>query len=535
MKPSTCSAIAPPGAEIEPAANWPTLLAVAVFSAALLRGHWLALGLLRSYPSATLLALLAVLAFCIAASGMTYEAAPRPLRTLMRGLAIACGLYSILLYPSVPAIAHDFNGWSQFMLSAAWLSAGLAAVLAMQRPAWLLYCGFYVYWVKHAAGYIAGFPYETLLDVYPLIQLPAYLAASLLALELVKRAWPAGRKHLDGAAPYWTVLFIAVAMQAANYFYSSLAKGSLDGGVLDWMLHNENRNIYHIALHNKQLLWGDWTALTGAVSSLLQLVGRPFAVGVFLIQLSAILVFSNRRLLLLQFALFDLMHLGIFVLVGANFWTWFMVNLSIIAAASQLPRSAFNWRTGAAGALAIALSPLFAHVARLGWYDSLAVNEVYFEVMQKDGGTARVPSTAFGFYSYPIAHMSFGLPPGNYLPTATNGGTLSSAVLRQSYRCDFSSSAPAAGAAWNGAALSAFIRGFHRQVLGKTGPDGRWSNQLYPHHFWSAPSVEHAFAGVDMRSVDAYRLVVESVCLDPDSGALKRKVYHNEYRIGLAG
>jgi hypothetical protein len=535
MEPSTCNAIAPPGAEIEPAANWPALLAVAVFSAALFQGYWLAERLLRNYPSATLPALGAVLAACIAASGIGYGGAPRALCTLMRGLAISCGLYSILLYPSVPAVAHDFNGWSQFMLSAAWLSAGMAALLAMRRPAWLLYCGFYAYWVKHAAGYITGFPYETLLDVYPLIQLPAYLAVSLLALELAKRAWPAGRKHLAGAAPYLTILFIAIAMQAANYFYSSLAKGGLDGGVLDWVLNNENRNIYHIALHNKQLLWGDWTALTSAVSGLLQLVGRPFAVGVFLIQLSAILVFANRRLLLVLFTLFDLMHLGIFVLAGANFWTWFMVNLSIIAAASQLPRSAFNWRTGAAGALAIALSPLFAHVARLGWYDSLAVNEAYFEVVTKDGGTARVPSTAFGFYSYPIAHMSFGLPPGNYLPTATNGGTLSSAVRRLSYRCDFSSAAPAAGAGWNGAALSAFIRGYHRQVIGKAGPDGRWSRQLYPHHFWSAPSVEQAFTGVDMRGVDAYRLVVESVCLDPDSGALKRKVYHNEYRIDLAG
>lgn len=535
MEPSTCSAIAPPGAEIEPAANWPALLAVAVFSAALFQGYWLAERLLRSYPSATLPALGAVLAACIAASGIDYGAAPRPLRTLMSGLAISCGLYSILLYPSVPAVAHDFNGWSQFMLAAAWLSAGMAALLALRRPAWLLYCGFYAYWVKHAAGYITGFPYETLLDVYPLIQLPAYLAVSLLALELAKRAWPAGRRHLAGTAPYWTILFIAIAMQAANYFYSSLAKSGLDGGVLDWVLHNENRNIYHVALHNKQLLWGDWTALTSAVSGLLQVVGRPFAVGVFLIQLSAILVFANRRLLLVLFTLFDLMHLGIFILVGANFWTWFMVNLSIIAAASQLPRSAFNWRTGAAGALAIALSPLFAHVARLGWYDSLAVNEAYFEVLQKDGGAARVPSTAFGFYSYPIAHMSFGLPPGKYLPTATNGGTLSSAVLHQSYRCDFSSSAPAANTAWNGAALSAFIRGFHRQVLAKAGPEGHWSNRLYPHHFWSAPSVEKAFAGVDMRRVDAYRLVVESVCLDPDSGALKRKVYRNEYRIDLAG
>jgi hypothetical protein len=535
MEPSTLATAAPSTTRLGPAGDAFAAAGVAMVSAGLLQAWWLAEKVLRWYPSSTLPALLAAIAACAAGSGVGYTAVPRALRTLMRGMAIACGLYSVTLYPAIPAVVHDFSGWSQFILNAAWLTAGLAALLAMRRPAWLLYCGFYVYWIKHAAGYITGFPFHTMLDVNPLIQLPVYLALSVVALELAKRWWQQGRMRLGGDTPYRTILFIAVAMQAANYFYSSLAKGGLDGGLLDWALNNENRNIYHIALHNRQLLWGDWTALTGAVSALLQFAGRPFAVGVFLIQLMAILVFTNRRLLLVLFALFDLMHIGIFLLVGANFWTWFMVNLSIIAAVSQLPRGAFSWKTGAAGALAIALAPLFANTARLSWYDSLAVNEAHFEVELADGTTARVPSTAFGFYSYPIAHMSFGLPPGEYLPTATNGGTFSSAILRQSYRCDFTGTAPAMEAVWDGASMSAFIRAYHRHVLGKAGPDGRWSNRLYPHHFWSAPSLEAAFAQVDMRRVNAYRLMVDSVCLDPATGALKRKVHHNEYRIDLAG
>lgn len=535
MEPPTLAAAAPAAMRNAPAGDALAVACVAVASTAVFQGWWLLENLLRWYPSGTLPAFLAVVAACIAGSGIGYASAPRPLRTLMRGTAIACGLYSVLLYPAFPAVAHDFNGWSQFILNLAWLTAGVAALLAMRRPAWLLYCGFYVYWIKHAAGYVTGFAFHTMLDVNPLIQLPVYLALSLAALELAKRWWPQARTHLAGDKPYWTILFVAVSIQAANYFHSSLAKAALDGGLLDWALSNENRNIYHVALHNKQLLWGDWSALTGAVSALLRFLGRPVALVVFLIQLAAILVFTSRRLLLVLFTLFDLMHVGIFVLVGANFWTWFMVNLAIIAAVSQLPRGAFNWKTGAAGALAIALAPLFANTARLGWYDSLAVNEAHFEAELADGTSARVPSTAFGFYSYPIAHMSFGLPPGQYLPTATNGGTLSSAILRQSYRCDFASTAPATGAAWDGGRLSAFIRAYHRHVLERTGPDGRWSNSLYPHHFWTAPSVERAFAGVDMRRVRAYRLVIESVCLHPGTGALKRKVHRNEYRIDLAG
>lgn len=327
----------------------------------------------------------------------------------------------------------------------------------------MLFCGFYIFWIKNVAGYITGLPYSTLLDVLPLMQLPVYLALSLVALEFMKRNRLAlfsrfsDNLRAGSEAPYLVVLLIAVAMQAANYFYSSLAKGGLDGGPFDWVLNNENQNIFHVALYNKQLLWGEWTALSDAVTTMLHFVGRPFVIGILLIQLGALVVFANRRFLLILFALFDLMHVGIFALVGANFWTWFMVNLSIIAAVSRLPREAFSWKVGLAGAAAILLAPLFATVARLGWYDSLAINSVYFAAVQSNGSVERVPSTMFGFYSYPISHMSFGLPPGKYLPTRTNGGTSSSAVLRQSYRCDFIQSASPFETGWDGDRLTAYI------------------------------------------------------------------------------
>lgn len=97
---------------------------------------------------------------------------------------------------------------------------------------------------------------------------------------------------------------------------------------------------------------------------------------------------------------------------------------------------------------------------------------------------------------------------------------------------------PAVGFAskkWNGRILSDFVKGYHHQILTKVGPDGRWSNIVYPHHFWSSPSIEQAFATVDMRQVSAYVMVIDSVCLDPETGAMKRKVYRNEYRIDVAG
>ena len=95
-------------------------------------------------------------------------------------------------------------------------------------------CGFYIYWIKHTAGYITGFPYHTLLDVNPLIQLPVYLALPVVGLALLQRRRRAAWPRIGGAAPWQAILFVAIALQAGNYFYSSLARGSLDGGLLDW-------------------------------------------------------------------------------------------------------------------------------------------------------------------------------------------------------------------------------------------------------------------------------------------------------------
>lgn len=82
------------------------------------------------HPSMSLFGLVLLAAACMATSGVTYTSVPRPLRTLMRGLAIASGLYSVLLFPAIPAVAHNFNGWSEQILTGAWLMAAIAALLA---------------------------------------------------------------------------------------------------------------------------------------------------------------------------------------------------------------------------------------------------------------------------------------------------------------------------------------------------------------------------------------------------------------------
>ncbi len=480
------------------------------------------LGGLAKSPSAAWGSIGGVVIVCALASKVSCRDLPDAVRILLRGLVIACGLYNLLLFPDFPVIASRLGEHAEAGIHAAWLAAAVAAVLAWQRPAWLLFCASYAFWLKQVAGWATGFPYHTLLDVLPLYQMPAYLAIAVVVHRLLRR------QQADPQKTWRVVLWVAIAMQVANYVVAGVAKVTLNGSFLEWPLHNDTTNILLVALHNKQLLWGDASRLADAVIAGLWAVQRPLAVVLLLAQLGMIAAFSHKRVMLGLFVVVDLMHIGIFGVVGANFWSWFMVNLAIIAAVARVPAAAFGWRSGLVGAALIAIAPALIKVMPLAWYDTRAVNSLYFEMVDDAGRATRVPNTFFGFYSYPIAHMSFGLPPGAYLPTLTNGGTPKSRIRTQAEQCRFSSTESPFMKDWNAETMQRFVQAYHRHAVGKANAEGHWSNAVYPHHFWSAPSVEQAFSQVDLRRIRHYRLVIESDCLDK-TGAVSRTLYRNEF------
>ena len=167
----------------------------------------------------------------------------------------------------------------------------------------------------------------------------------------------------------------------------------------------------------------------------------------------------------------------------------------------------------------------FYRVAQLGWYDTLALNTAHFEARTADGRSVRVPNALFGFYSYPVAHMSFGFPEGgNYFPTSTNGGTDRFDVVELARSCSFAADqlgAPHA-ARWDGEGLADFVAALHADVLRREPGPLPWRANLYWHHFWNPPSVFAAFRDVRMDEVTGYELVVDSVCLSNGPGRADR-------------
>jgi hypothetical protein len=282
------------------------------------------------YPSGISVSLIGVFAVCAGTSWTKIEDIPAALGIFVRGCSLVCGAYAVLLFPDFPAPAHDLRGWAQPVLVLAWSVAGLSAVAAFWRPTWLLFTSFYIIWVKLFAGYATGFRFHTILDILPLYQAPAIVALSIAALAIACRLRPSPTSYLKIYRDLIGNLLViaAIAMQAANYFYSGTAKMSLEGPSFYWVLNNNVGSLLRVALYEKQLLWGEVAGVTTVVDQMLSYLGRPMAFAILGAQLAAVLMFINNRLLIGLFIVFDLVHLGIFAVVGANFWTWLTFNLA---------------------------------------------------------------------------------------------------------------------------------------------------------------------------------------------------------------
>ncbi|MEM7252871.1 MAG: hypothetical protein AAF493_15755 [Pseudomonadota bacterium] len=498
------------------------------------------------YPSATPLSFLAALAFSGLFYRLQYSEFSTAFKVLLRGVAIISLAYFIGTYPAYPDVTGVFRGYAMAVTFLAWGVAIGAALLTLWRPSWAFVVGFYLWWSKDLAIHITGLNISTL-TVFPLWQALMLSVIAAVMLKVLssdgiqrfrfanefnlKRLFESKAHIADG------IVFGVMCIHLANYFYSGWRKATLSGGFTSWVGENQPGNIFVVALDNQQIGWIEWfdvaVQLLNAMNPITLLLTFVILVG----QLAAIIVFRWRGTLIVFFLFADLLHLGIFMLVGANFGEWFLLNIALGVAIAFTRADIFSWRYAVLGAVIILTAPSAFTVARLGWYDSLANNKTVFLVEDAEGNRTTVPSSYFLYYSNKIGHMSFGHPPGKYFPIATNGGVYQQRGLVEKARtCSFrpgESRSPFADI-WNAGAVTKFIKGYHQYALGRS-EDGRSPNyHLYWHHWYPPPSVHETFRAVDLRNIVAYVLKIESVCLRIEDNKIHRDVkYVNEFRIEL--
>jgi len=441
-------------------------------------------------------------------------------------------LYAFLLFVWVASLISGFLCY--------WMSS-----LSILPPAFLL-------WSNLLAGHVTGLPTTTYIDVQPLTEVSNCIGLGLLINQVYLRLQrDSGGLTADPGRAGGAVrandtfanllLLIAISVHLANYFGAFVAKMKLDGPFGAWITENNPAYIFLVALDDDHIIFAGYPRIVSLVYHGLDYVCLYSNIWIILIQFLAVAAFLlPRSAFLLLLVMFDVMHIAIFLTVGANFWPWIILNIIIatVVAGPYFRPQSMAMRFVATGFILVA--PLIAHVTYLGWYDSGANNKLYFEAVDKSGKRYPVPTNFFTYYSYSFGHMDYGMPePGTAFATGEpNGGVDSNYKLFLAGRsCDVGVLTQNRAHNWfDREKLPDFIRNYHRLALWIDSKIGTFPYDFYPHHFYVPFSRSTDFDGLDKRLIVAYIYRRDSVCVSFDEGALRRKLVSSaEYRIPING
>jgi hypothetical protein len=323
------------------------------------------------------------------------------------------------------------------------------------------------------------------------------------------------------------LFLIAVGIHFGNYFHSALAKLLLPDGPILWAIDNSTNNLISVTLDGGFLPIGHWPELTALLHDSFAKIVVLSNATILLGQLAAIVAVLRARWIIAITVFYDITHVVIFLVSGILFWKWILLNAVIVAAAASLRGQKFSRLEMVAASLAVVFGITSFFAARLAWYDTSAYNRASIYAVTGSGQEVEVPSNYFLGASVAFAQMRLGSPePNLHLPTLTWGSTVDPQIVRAARECNFSRLEPGNPYPFHAAEVARLIRQHHRAMLSHVSAAGHFAYDWYPHHIWSNPLLFRQFATVDMRSILAYRYVVEAVCVDFSDGRLRRRVLH---------
>lgn len=363
-------------------------------------------------------------------------------------------------------------------------------------------------------------------EFFPLVELSMFMViGAALSLHLGKtrwRNWISESTHPDAPQVLEFVALAAISAHMANYLYSGVTKVGLGSYGVDWVL--ENKTQYLLMVYHGMGM-SPLSVIDGLPELLYVAFDRFFVVSNLLIfagQLAAITAMVRIRWLMVLTAFYDLTHIVIYLCTGIFFYKWIVLNFAIIAGLATIRYKRINVVQGAFLTAFIISAPLVFWVARLGWWDTRALNQERIYAVFKDGAELEVPTNYWGSFAVHFAQMRLlrGRS-GNFFPTWTSGLTNVKDDMKAANRCEYSFSAEAQQkevdaffASDKGKRLASHIRRHHEYVLTRIDEDGAYNYDMYPHHIWSAPWLFKAFSAADKRGIVEYKLVIEPTCYE---------------------
>jgi hypothetical protein len=460
---------------------------------------------------------------------LTYTGLSPAFRILLSGTALVLAFYSATAYWLLPPETEWYLVMALHVSQAVAVCAGIAA---LWRPVFALVPGVYVLLAKAWLKALAPLPLLTATDYMPLVDNVAFLSLGLIAFhELSKQRllsyFNGDSPSIDPAIGTRMLFLVAVGIHFGNYFHSALAKLLLPGGPILWAIDNSTHNLISVTLDGGFLPIGHWPELAAWVHDTFAKIVVLSNIVILIGQLAAVVAVLRTRWIIGITVFYDITHVVIFLVSGILFWKWILMNAVIVAAALRLRLQELSRAEIAAASLAVVFGAISFFAARLAWYDTPAYNRASVYAVTRSGLEVEVPTNYFLGASVTFAQMRFGSPePNRHLPTLTWGSTVDPKVVLAARDCDFSQLKPGNPYPFHAAEITRLIRQHHRTMLSHVSAGGHFAYDWYPHHIWANPLLFRQFATVDIRSILAYRYVVEAVCVDFSDGRLRRRVLH---------
>ena len=476
---------------------------------------------------------ISVIAVSVLGLGAIYPKNVKSFSILCRGLALILGFY----------IATNWVGFSiddpvrrestEFLLThGRWLALGCSA-LAILRPSFLLVPTTYIIQSKAIAASATGIAL-TYTDYLPLIEIGILLSLGAMAIHALDRMGPRIFKTAasnEQFSAFETLVVIGIAVHFGNYFWSGVAKGVLDGGFFYWMTDNKTYYLTLIALEGGFLPISQWKGFTSGLYTFMTQHFMALNIFVLLTQIASIIIITNIRLSIILTLSYDLMHIGVFILSGIFFWKWIFLNVAIILSLRAFRAIPLPMAVKFLAVLTILFGPAIFFMARLGWYDTPSYNHLFVEAVTTDGQTYQVPSNYFLTTSVTFAQGRIGpdsVPTFGHFPVRTFGTVRTQNVKEQAERCQLplveNDRELQQGKTKRIDTIASFIRQHHRFILSRVDQEGRLAYDLFPHHIWSNPLEYRDFERLDKRTINGYRIIIESVCLDIPQGTLQKRI-----------
>ncbi|PIR38903.1 MAG: hypothetical protein COV35_05330 [Alphaproteobacteria bacterium CG11_big_fil_rev_8_21_14_0_20_39_49] len=410
------------------------------------------------------------------------------------------------------------------------------ALIAIRRPVFFMLPALHIVAAREMVDTISGIT-MAFHDIYYLSDAGFLFAFCIVLLEYFKRKNKYTSEQINIA--YQSIAYVSIGVHIANYFWSGIAKMRLDGSPFEWLLENDISQLYIVAVYKGVAPLGTPPQLAQFVYDSLSSGHVFFNAVTLVVQLLSILFILKISWLRISAVIFDIFHIGVYVIGGILFWPWIWMNISILVATHKVRDAEIYDVSKIAAVVTILLGGMgLFHTAFLGWYD---VRDTRFVMLQaKTVGADKwvdVPIAYAGAHAYSFSHgnLDKGVRSGHFPPNVA-GLSYSADERRLNGECklppvDESKLETPEDEKIRLDNVERFVKAIHQDVLEDMNMYGKYSYYMRLHHHQSNPLLYEEFHNIDPRDIEYIKVITRSACTDMVEGKIKDKIIKQDEQI----